>query len=220
MRMLCVLALLASTARAEKPTITVLGVVPKDPSLVKSTTALDAALRTRATAKASPYRAKGVKREIDAKLLAAECSTSEPACAAKLGAALGAEYALAGELEKRGTHVELVLSLVDVAKQQRIRTFRDKVAGNADMRKLARAGFDKLTGITELGELALVANAQRGDVYLDGELVGALFEGRTTITRLVQGKHRLEIRANGYRPFDVEIDIEGAVKQSVLLEPL
>ncbi len=87
------------------------------------------------------------------------------------------------------------------------------------MKKLARTSFDRVTGDAEFGELELTANAQRGDVYLNGELAGALFEGRVTLTRLVQGTYKLEVRANGYRPFDIEIDVEGPTKQSVLLEP-
>lgn len=217
---LLVLLVVARPALAEddRPTIAVLGVTTANPRLLKSAAALDDGLRARVAAKASPYRAKGTKKAIAAKLLAAECSAYEVPCAAKLGAAIGTDYALAGQLERRGEHVELVLVVVDVATKQRIKQYRDVIAATVDMKKLARTSFDKVSGITDFGELAIVANAQRGDVYLDGQLVAALFEGRTRLTRLPQGKHRLEIRANGYRPFDVEIDIVGAVEQMVLLE--
>src|SRR5512139_3562839 len=100
MRIACALTfvVVAATAHADKPTVAVLGVVPKDASLARSSTALDTALRARAAVKASPYAPKGKKRDIDAKLLAAECSTHEAPCVAKIGAALGADFAIAGTL--------------------------------------------------------------------------------------------------------------------------
>jgi hypothetical protein len=215
-----VLLLAVATAHADdRPTVTVLGVTTGNPRLLKIAGKVDDSLRARVATKASPYRAKGSKKELAAKLLTAECTASDVPCAAKLGEAFGTDYALAGKLERRGEHVELVLVLVDVAKKQRIRQYRDVTTATADMKKLARTSFDKIAGVAELGELAIACNAQRGEVWLDGELVAALFEGRTTITRLPQGKHRLEVRANGYRPFDVEVDIAGATKQMVLLEP-
>ena len=220
MRFALLLLLAATFAHADdRPTVAVLGVTTGNPRLVKFTGTIDDGLRARVAAKGSPYRAKGTKKDIAAKLLTAECTASEVPCAAKLGAAFGADFTLAGLIERRGEHVELVLVLVDVAKKQRIRQFRDITLATADMKKLGRTSFDKLAGVTELAELAIVANAQRGDVYLDGELVAALFEGKTTLTRLPQGKHELRIDANGFRPFEVEVDIVGAAKQMVLLEP-
>lgn len=210
--------LLASDARAEKPTVAVLGVSPKaDASLVKTTTALDDGLRTQLAAKASPYRVKGTSRQIADAIRSAECSTIEPACAAKLGAALGASFTIAGEAEKRGTHVELVVALVDVAKQRRVRSVRDKVAGNANMRKLARKLVKQLTGEGVMGELVVFANVPRGEIYIDGELKGELFERRATIT-LPQGRYRLAIRAPGHREFEDLVTVDGSTQVSVLID--
>lgn len=71
----------------------------------------------------------------------------------------------------------------------------------------------------DTGDLAIVANAQRGDVLIDGQIVAALFEGKTTITGLIKGGHRLSIRAKGFRSLDMDIEIEAASKQMLLLEP-
>jgi hypothetical protein len=218
-RWLALLLIVATSAAADdRPTVAILGVTTGNPRLLKIASAIEDGLRARVAAKASPYRVKGTKKDVAAKLLTAECTASEVPCAAKLGADFGTDYALAGTIDRRADHLELVLVLVDVAKKQRIRQYRDVVAVSADLKKLARTGFDKVTGVTDFGELAIVANAPRGEVYLDGELVAALFEGRTTLTHLAQGKHRLGIQADGYRPVDVEIDIVGATKQMVLLE--
>ncbi len=128
MRLLAVALLVASPAYADKPTLAVLGVVPKDHSLVASTNTINATLRIRAAAKSSPYRVHGTKKAIDSAMLAAECSTIETTCAAQLGASLGAEWTLVGELEKRGTSVELVLAIVDVQAKKRLRSVRTKLA--------------------------------------------------------------------------------------------
>ena len=159
----------------------------------------------------------GSAKDVGAALIAAECSSIEPRCAAKLGATLAAEYAVAGELERRGTHQVLVLSLVDVRTKQRIRSVHQTGASNADAKKLARAAYTRLIG-GDVGELSVIANAQRGEVLIDGQVVAALYEGRTTISGLVKGSHRLAIRAKGFRPLDIDVTIESSTKQMVLLD--
>jgi hypothetical protein len=218
----CVVALsLAAPTIAhadDKPTVAVLGVVPRDADLIKAADAMTAVIRTRAAAKASNYRVKGAAKEIEAAILAAECSSIEPSCAVKLGATLAADYAIAGELERRGTHQILLLSLVDVRTRQRIRSVRETSATKVDAKKLARAAYARLID-GEAGELSIVASAQQGEVLIDGQLVGALFEGRATIGGLVNGSHQLAIRAEGFRPFEIDVAIEFATKQTVLLDP-
>jgi hypothetical protein len=219
-RIACLAVLLVTTlAQADdKHTVAILGVIPKDAALVKSADAMTAVVRTQAAAKSSEYSVKGSAKDIDAAILTAECSTIQPACAAKLGAALAVDYAIAGELERRGPHQVLVLTLVDVRTKQRIRSVHQTTTSNGDAKKLARAAYQRLIG-GDLGELAIVANAQRGDVLIDGEIVAALFEGRTTISGLVKGSHMLAIHASGYRPLEVDVTIESATKQMLLLDP-
>jgi len=206
----------SSAAHADKPTVAVLGVIPKDASLVKSTTALDDGLRTQLAAKASPYRVKGTSRQVADAIRTADCSTSETACAVKLGEKFGTDFTLAGELEKLGTHVELTIAIVDVATKKRIRVLRDKIAGNADFRKLAKKSVDKLTGKGEVGELVVIANVQRGDIYIDDELKGELFEGRATIA-LPQGRYKLAIQARGKKRFEDLVTVDEATQLNVLL---
>jgi hypothetical protein len=218
MRLACVVLLFcAATAYAEKPTVAVLGVIPKDASLVKSTRAFDDALRTVANAKASPYRVKGTTRQVADAIRTAECSVIEPTCAVKLGAALGADFAIAGELEKRGEHVELKMIVVDVAKKQKVRSLRDVVGGSSDMRKLALKSFDKLTGVEEMGELAIVASAKRGEIYVNDELFAALFDGRATL-QLPVGRYRIAIAAPGKRRYEENVVVSGRTQLNVLLD--
>lgn len=211
--------LAGSIAQADdKHTVAVLSIVPKDTALTRSADAITAVIRTQAAAKSSEYSVKGTAKAIDAAILAAECSAIQQSCAAKLGATLGADYAIAGELERRGAHQVLVLSLVDVRTKQRIRSVHQTGASNGDAKKLARAAYARLID-GEVGELAIATNAQRGEILIDGEVVGALFDGHATIGGLVKGSHLLTIRANGFHLFEIDITIELATKQMLLLEP-
>lgn len=218
-RIVVALALLAAPAHAEsKHTVAVLGVIPKDATLTKAASTINAVIRTQAGAKSSEYTVKGSAKDIDAAILAAECSTLQPSCAAKLGAALGTDLAIAGELERRGSRLELVLALVDVHTKQRMRSIHQTNAANADMKKIARAAYTRLIG-GDLGELAIEANAQQGEVLIDGQVVAGLFEGRTRIDGLVKGSHMLAIRAKGYRSLEVDVTIEAETRQMLLLDP-
>ena len=82
-----------------------------------------------------------------------------------------------------------------------------------DPKKLARAAYTRLTG-GDLGDLAIEANAQNG-----GQVVAALFDGRTTLTGLLKGSHVLAIRAKGYKPLEVDVTIEAQTRQMLLLDP-
>jgi TolB-like protein len=213
----CLLALTTYAHAEKKPTLAVLNIADIDGLSAKAADALVAALRVEANAKSSSYVVKASPKDTQAAIMTAECSTDTPSCAAKLGTKLGADYTIAGELEKRGKNYIVTLALVDSKTKQRVRSIRD--TSSADPKKWAKKLYTKLVD-SEAGQLAVVANAQDGEVWIDGQLVGALFQGKTTITGLINGGHQLSIRANGYRPLDVDITIEWATKQMVLLDPL
>jgi hypothetical protein len=225
MRILCLVALLAGTASADdKRSVAVLSVIardaPKDKVLINAAQKITETLRTHASAKSGDYRLKGTPKEVDAAMIAGECDPMQNPCAAKLGAALGADYVIAGNLERRGDHAVLVLAFVDVRSKQRIKSVHQTVAATADAAKLARAAYTRLSARDgEVGELAVIANAQRGEVWIDGQIVAGLFGGRTTIQNLLKGSHVLAIRAAGYKPFEVDVNVETSTKQMVLLDP-
>jgi hypothetical protein len=207
-------------ARADddRPAVAVLGVIPKHHRLTDAADTMTDAIRAKAGAKASSYRVKGSRKVIDAAITTADCSSIQLSCAVALGASLDVDYTIAGELDLRGTHQVLVLALVDVRSKQRLRAVRQVAATKSDAKKLARSAYTKLLG-GELGTLSIVANAQHGEVLIDGQVAAALFEGRATIEGLVNGTHQLSIRARGYRPFDIDVRIEYATKENVLLDP-
>lgn len=210
------IGLLATVAYADdKRPVAVLAIEPKDEALAKAADAVTRVVRAQAGAKRSEFRVTGTAKQIDTAMLASECSAIQARCAATLGEGLGAELVISGELERRGTHQVLVLALVDVKTKQRMRSVHQ---AGSDAKKVAKAAYLRLVG-GDTGELAIVANAPRGDVLIDGQIVAALFEGKTTITGLIKGSHRLSIRAKGFRPLDIDVNVEHQSKQMLLLEP-
>ena len=180
----------ASVARADdRHTLVVLGVEPTDSALTKSAHAMDAVIRTRAGVE---YALVGDAKAIDAAVLAGDCTTIQASCAGKLGSQLGAELAIAGKLDRRGTHVELTLALVDVEHKARVRSVTQ--SGGGDPKKLAKLAYERLVG-GDVGDLLIEANAEHGDVLIDDQVVAGLFGGKTTITGIARGNHILAIRA-------------------------
>jgi TolB-like protein len=213
---IAVLALLATAAVADpKPTIAIAGIDAADSESVPLATTLTQSLQTMKTGR---YQVKGTAKQVAAALVKAECRVTQTACVVAVGSALGADYVLAGEVTKRGKHQVLVLALVNVASKQRVRSIRENVASSVDARRWGRMLYQKLVE-AELGELTVVANAQQGEILLDGQVVGALWNGRVTLVGIADGTHQLAIRAKGYRPFELDIRVEGVTKQNVLLEP-
>jgi len=213
----CVVSAICATAVADpKPTLAVAGVYPKEPEIGKLAEALTSAMRAVAGGR---FRVKGNAKEIAAARLKADCNAVETACAAAMGELLAVDFVLTGELEPRGEHPVLVLSLVNVQTKQRVRSLRDSVAKSVDPRRWAEALYKRIASVS-VGELVIVANAQHGDVLLDGQLAGALFDGHTMITGIATGTHQLEIRAAGFRPFTVDVNVDGTTRQTLLLEPL
>lgn len=214
----CIVAITcARVASAEpRPTLAVLGIEAMDHGVEGAAERLTAGLRE--SPKRDRYDRKGAAKPIREAITKAECKFMQPACAAAVGAALAVDFVVAGELTKRGTHQVLVLALFDVRRKQRVRSVRETAAGNADARKWARTLYARLTDAAT-GELVIVANAQVGEILLDGAIVGALFEGRATIGGVAPGAHQLVIRARGYKPFETDVSVDGTTKQTLLLEP-
>jgi hypothetical protein len=215
-----VLVLVSTIAAAEKPTLAVLGVVPlepgtaPDPALVKASGTLGTSLRRQI---AKHYRVTGTVKQTGEVRRTGDCSIEETPCAAKLGTQLGADFALAGELHRRTSHFELKLAIVDVATKKRVRLMREKIPSTANLEKVAKRAIDKLTGKGESGELVVIANVPRAEVYIDDELRGELFERRATIT-LPQGRYKLSVRAAGKKPFEDMVNVDQTTQLNVLLD--
>ena len=136
-----------------------------------------------------------------------------------IGAKLGVTHAITGKLEKRGARYTVTLSLINLATKQRVRSLRDTTTDKADVRKWARTLYTR-TLDEGTGELVITANARRGKILVDGQPVTELYDGSATIAALALGAHQIEIRASGYKPFAVEVTIDGNTKETFLLDPM
>ena len=213
-----VLALATPAAAGPKPTIAVIAVEGKDITSAKVGDAITTALRAEVAAKGR-YSAKGSVKEIWTASVKAECKAIQPTCASAIGAALGVDYVIAGEADSRAKHYMVSLALVNVKTKQRVRSVRDTTASSADVRRWMRDVYGRLLD-DQVGELTLVANADRGLVLLDGVEAGALFEGRVVLGGIATGSHMVAIRAPGFRPVEVEVTVDGTTRENVLLEPV
>ncbi|HEU0029361.1 MAG TPA: hypothetical protein VFQ53_01925 [Kofleriaceae bacterium] len=217
---IAILLVSASVAAADdaRPTIVFTGVAGTDPAAERASDAATAAIQ-KAAARSKRYRAIGTPKQIFAAVQKAECKAMATPCAVAIGKAMAADYVLAGELERRGTHNILTLALVNVATKQRVRSVRDNTGATVNAGKRAQLAYQRVVD-TETGELVLAANASRGEVYIDGVSMAALFEGRVTISGLALGAHQVAIRAPGYKPLDVELVVDGSSKHVLMLEPV
>lgn len=216
---LAVLILLALAGHAiadDRPTLAVT-IAASSPETSRPNDQALALVRKLADAKTGPYQHKATPREVAAALIKAECQVMEPACAAKLGTALGVNYLLAGTIEARAQRLVIQLVMVNVRTKQRVRSARG-VATAATLDKTVRTTYAQLTDKTT-GELTVIVNAKQGDVVLDGQTVGQLWEGRATVSGLSLGSHELAIRAKGYKPIAIEIRIDGSNTETLLLDP-
>ena len=210
LRVLVVCVLLA--ARVAHADGTAVRIDAKDTDAGKRADELTKALRALAT---KGHKAAPTAKATDAAIASADCSVRQPACAAAVGAKLGATHVLVGQVEKRGARYTITLSLINVDTKQRVRSLRD--TSGADARKWARSLYARILDAGS-GEIVLAANAQRGQVLLDGLPVTELYAGRATISNVALGAHQLEIRAAGYRPFTTDVTVDGRTEQNVLLD--
>jgi hypothetical protein len=203
-------------AAAPAPTVAVY-IASSEPSVAKLVVALAAGLRD-AAGKPGPYRAKGTAKAVAEAIDQAKCTPIEPACAAAIGEHLAVDYMIVGKVEPRGARAVLAVSVVKVEARQRVRSLRAIAAAGADGRQWARAVYAQLVD-DATGELAIVANAQAGEIFIDGVRAAELFKGRATVVGLAIGNHELSIRAPGYRAFDEELIVDGHTRELVLLVP-
>lgn len=217
-RPLVVLVALTTIAPADpKPTLAIV-VDAKDREAIPTADALTAALRTFAGKKSERYQPKATDKDIRAAKRRAECTATQVACAATIGATLGVDYILTGVVETRARRRVVVVGLVNVATKQRVRSLRDTSMAPADLKKWAQRIYERVIS-NDNGELVLVTNARGGEVLLDGQLIGALYEGKATLPNIAVGSHALVIRAPGFRPLEIEVIVDGTTKETLLLEP-
>jgi hypothetical protein len=219
------LALALPSARAEaapKPTVAIFGLeLADDGSGIDERTnnaaqKLVQAMRERARASTSPYSpAPGGDRELVEALVLAGCaSSSDKDCIVGIGAGVPTDFLIYGRLEKRGKGFQVSLTLLDIAKKDRVRQLTETIPGNETSKdELAKHGkdlYDKLTGGSAKGTLLVTANVDAGSVFVDGKSAGNLVRAQARIHGLDPGSHRVRIEADDKEPYEADVTIEAS----------
>ena len=193
------LALLgAGVARADGPSVAVLGVEPVDvPDALASQ--LTDALRQRAAGTQGVKVVQG-KDLIEIKMIFS-CDLETPDCLAKAGKSLGADKLLYGQLKranKKGHDVAVVLRVLDVHTAQIERSVsetvkkRELAAGNVSA--TAAKWFAQLVPVEARPTLTVTSEPSGSDVTVDGREVG---KTPVTLRDLQPGTHSVVISAAG-----------------------
>ena len=221
MRWLVCIAILTAVipARAEPPAPTfAIDLRSNDLLADKITFALEDALRERGAAKGARYRAKGTRKQrIDAST--DRCpSASTAACAAEIGAKLGVDYVLAGSIWSHGTGFILTLDVVNVGTKTRVRSLRDVAIATTTAQAWSKRVFERIVD-NATGSLVISSNVSRAVVFVDGQQVTELYQRRALVQNLALGRHAVELRAPGYKPYaDDDVVVDGETQLNVLLD--
>jgi len=157
-----------------------------------------AALRKRVDTGSTNYQLvkDGEKELVDEKLMNS-CENEKPDCMARIGAGLGADVLVYGNIERqpgKGYQVSLKLLRVNGKSiESWSETINSRETGAADLARIAKKGFSALTHENSDGWLVVKTNVDRGTVLINGNEVGTLSSGRARINDLPEGRHTLAI---------------------------
>lgn len=204
----------------KKPKVAILGLEVvaaggMDAKIVKLATNLTVALRKRASRGAGPYKleAQGNKDLLEMKLLGG-CDAKETLdCMAGIGNSFNVDVMIYGKLQQRKKGYQVSVNLLDVKKKRMIRTKSELIGlddtSPARINEWARRLYNRLTGVPEQGKIVVKANVQTGQVFINGEIKGALADGRREITGVAEGTMEVRIESDGHVPFSTEVTVKG-----------
>ncbi len=209
--------LAARLAHAEPPTFAI-DLRAKEALADKIATPLEEAFRKLGSARSAEYRSKGTKKDRVA-ASTDDCPNARTAeCAVVIGTKLGVDFVFAGWVERKNTKFLLELDMFSVRSGKRVRSIRDYAPPNVDAKKWALSVFTRIVD-TSTGSLQISSNALRATVFVDGQRVTELYQGRALVTGLVLGTHALELRAEGFKTYVDDVAIDGTTPVNVLLQP-
>lgn len=218
---LALLLLLGSSAYAGKPLIAVLGLevvdpggtpTPQDTQVAK---ALTEGLRSRAKAGSGPYQIAGNsdKELIDEKLLK-NCDSEAPPCMASIGNDLGADVLMFGKIEKKGTAYQVTMKLLDVHRKVVEKSLPNETiplsqaTNEAELQRWAKSIYAKLTGQNTAGQILVkLQNGDHGTILLNGDEKGTITNGVGQVASVEEGKYKLEVQSEGYRPWSDTVTV-------------
>lgn len=219
---LAVVAVAVPAAAQDLPATTVLGMATEgaDDTLVAEN--LTAVLR-RAVEENRTVRHTGREATLAQMSLAFGCEDQRDAtCLQQIGQELQSRYLLSGSVLRttRGGDWAFRVEawLFDVQAGRELRTasaqFGRSRSDIDDLRDVARDLVGRLLA-GESGGLEILADEEGAEVSVDGELAGEITEGRLVVPDLEVGEHRVEVRAEGFEPFETTATVRAGATARV-----
>lgn len=212
-----VILLLAVRIAQAEPTFAV-DIRAKEALADKIAPAFEEAFRKLGSAKTAEYRSKGTRKDRVAASTDACPNARDTGCAQVIGGKLGVDFIFAGLIETKNKKFILELDMFSVRTGKRVRSLKDFAPSSTDAKKWARSVFTRLVD-SSTGSLEISCNAQRAAVFVDGQRVTELYQGRATVPGLVLGTHAIELRAPGYQTYTDDVAVDGTTPVNVLLQP-
>lgn len=156
-------------------------------------------------------------------MTAAMGCTSPPndACLKKVQAKVGSKRFVWGTLELQGKEAVCHLRLWEDNQNKRETTVRYSSnltdASDDTLLQIAENAFAQLTGAAQ-GVLVVNAGDVRGDVYVDGQNMGPLNEGRAELP-VPSGEHEVRVVAQGYNDAVGTVTVRPGASAEITLNP-
>lgn len=148
-------------------------------------------------------------------------SPPDDGCLKKIEGKVGAKRFVWGTLDIQGKEAVARLRLWENQQNKRETTIRYSAnltdASDDTLLTIAENAFAQLTGAAQ-GVLVVVAGNVSGDVYVDGQNVGKLTDGRTELT-VASGQHQVRVVAAGYNDAVGSVTVRPGSSAEITLNP-
>lgn len=201
-----------------KPKVAILGLEvtgasATDQKAIRAADDLTKELRREAQRDSGPYdlAPNSNKTLLDIKMLS-ECSDEGLKCMSEIGQQMGAERLIYGKLERRKGGYEVTLKLLNTETRKSEGTANTvipfgEVSGAGGLARRARSLYGNLIGAPDEGGLDITSNAERGTVFVDGQIKTSLSAGSARVSGLSSGSHTIAIEADGYERYETDVTI-------------
>lgn len=148
-------------------------------------------------------------------------SPPDDPCLKKVQVKVNAKRFVWGTVDIEGKEAVAHLRLWEDGQNKRETTVRYAAnltdASDDTLLKIAENAFAQLTGAAQ-GVLVVVAGNVNGDVYVDGQKMGTLTDGRTELT-VPSGQHQIRVVAEGFNDAVGSIEVRPGSSAEITLNP-
>lgn len=213
-----VLALVGISSLAHaKPSVAVLGLEVIDNGSVdkratQAAQALANELRSEASRSSGKYSLapNSAKDLLELKLLS-DCSDENRDCMSEIGKELKADRLLYGKLERRKGRYLISLKLLNTKNRAMEKTTSELIPvedlHGSKISRWSRSLYSRLLGVPDSGTLRIDANVDKATIYVDGKVATTLRDGSAKVAGLDEGVHAVAIEAEGYEPYEADVEI-------------